>query len=91
MQSQKNIGTLLIRELLPKLSYSMYKGQNGKVGVIGGSKDYTGAPFYSGIAALRAGADLAHVFTTEDASGPIKGYSPELIVHPCLDNFEELS
>jgi len=60
------------------------------VGIIGGSKEYTGAPYYSGIAALKAGADIAHVYTTEDASGPIKGYSPELIVHPTIHNREEM-
>jgi ATP-dependent NAD(P)H-hydrate dehydratase len=58
--------------------------------VIGGSIDYTGAPYYSGIAALRSGADIAHVFCPSDASGPIKGYSPELIVHPCLDDSNEI-
>ena len=90
MQSSQSVGTILIQALLPKLSYYMHKGQNGKVGVIGGSKDYTGAPFYSGLAALRSGADIAHIFCTEDAAGPIKGYSPELIVHPCLERAQEV-
>lgn len=30
------------------------------------------------------GADLSHVFTTQDAAPVIKSYSPELIVHPVL-------
>jgi ATP-dependent NAD(P)H-hydrate dehydratase len=30
------------------------------------------------------GADLSHVFCTEGAAAVIKGYSPELIVHPYL-------
>lgn len=51
---------------------------------MGGSKEYTGAPFYVGAAALRSGADIVHVFCPEDASIPIKSYSPELIVHPIL-------
>ena len=74
----------LLRELLPSLKYSMHKGQNGKVGVIGGSFEYTGAPYYVGASALRSGADIVHVFCPEEASIPIKSYSPELIVHPCL-------
>lgn len=31
------------------------------------------------------GADLSHVFCTKDASPVIKSYSPELIVHPVLE------
>jgi ATP-dependent NAD(P)H-hydrate dehydratase len=80
----------LISALLPKLTSSMYKGQNGKVGVIGGSQDYTGAPYYAAAASLKAGADISHIFCTQEASLPIKSYSPEFIVHPCLNDREEL-
>lgn len=31
------------------------------------------------------GADLSHVFCTKDAATVIKSYSPELIVHPVLE------
>lgn len=31
------------------------------------------------------GADLSHVFCTKDAASVIKSYSPELIVHPVLE------
>jgi ATP-dependent NAD(P)H-hydrate dehydratase len=31
------------------------------------------------------GADLSHVFCTKDAAPVIKSYSPELIVHPVLE------
>ena len=56
---------------------------NGKVGVLGGSKEYTGAPYYAAISSLRAGSDLSHIFTPdEEALIPLKCYSPEIIVHP---------
>ena len=61
-----------------------YKGVNGKIGVIGGSFEYTGAPYYAAISSLRAGGDLAHIFCTKSAGIPIKSYSPEIIVHPTL-------
>ena len=49
---------------------------------MGGSKEYTGAPYYAASSALRSGADLAHIFTPdESALIPIKCYSPEIIVH----------
>ena len=73
-----------LRMLVPPLSASNYKGSSGKVGVVGGCFEYTGAPFYAALSALKLGADLSHVFCDEQAAGPIKGYSPELIVHGCL-------
>lgn len=66
-----------------------YKGSNGKVGVIGGCFEYTGAPYYAGVSSLKSGCDLAHVFCTRSAGIPIKTYSPELIVHPTLDASDE--
>lgn len=33
---------------------------------------------------MQIGADLSHVFCTDGAATVIKGYSPELIVHPYL-------
>lgn len=52
---------------------------------LGGSEEYTGAPYFSGISALRLGADLVHVFCHSKAATVIKSYSPDLIVHPLLD------
>lgn len=74
----------LLRLLVPPLASSRYKGQAGKVGVLGGCLEYTGAPFYAAISALKLGADLSHIFCDEQAAVPIKSYSPELIVHGCL-------
>jgi NAD(P)H-hydrate repair Nnr-like enzyme with NAD(P)H-hydrate dehydratase domain len=33
-------------------------GQLGRVGVIGGSEDYTGAPYFSAMASARLGCDM---------------------------------
>ncbi|XP_002128923.2 ATP-dependent (S)-NAD(P)H-hydrate dehydratase isoform X1 [Ciona intestinalis] len=73
------------RKVVPALSFGKHKGQAGRVGVIGGSEEYTGAPYFAAISAMKAGADLAHVFCSKSASTVIKSYSPELIVHPLLD------
>ena len=75
-------------EAYPNFSNLKRKGDNGVIGVIGGSIEYTGAPYYSAIASLKSGADLAHVFCHTDAVIPIKCYTPELIVHPGFDNNE---
>jgi ATP-dependent NAD(P)H-hydrate dehydratase len=73
-----------VRALAPQLSSERHKGQAGRVGVLGGSAEYTGAPFFAAQAALLVGVDLAHVFCCAAAAPAIKGYSPELIVHPVL-------
>lgn len=75
----------ILREITPILDYTKHKGQAGKIAVIGGCREYTGAPYFSAISALRIGADLSHVFCTKDAAPVIKSYSPELIVHPILE------
>ncbi|XP_066148956.1 uncharacterized protein [Euwallacea fornicatus] len=66
--------------------YCSRECQAGRVGVFGGSIEFTGAPYFSSIAALRVGADLSYVFTIKDAAFVIKSYSPELMVLPFLDD-----
>ncbi|XP_024931402.3 ATP-dependent (S)-NAD(P)H-hydrate dehydratase isoform X1 [Ziziphus jujuba] len=75
----------ILRAITPTLDPRKHKGQAGKVAVIGGCREYTGAPYFAAISALKIGADLSHVFCTKDAAPVIKGYSPELIVHPILE------
>ncbi|KAF8159494.1 H-hydrate dehydratase [Crassisporium funariophilum] len=73
-----------IHRIIPPLDGSLHKGQSGRVGVLGGALDYTGAPYFAAISALRFGADLSHVICSPTAAGAIKSYSPDLIVHPIL-------
>jgi len=42
-----------IRQSIPPLVYAKHKGEAGRVGIIGGSDDFTGAPYYAAIASLR--------------------------------------
>ncbi|XP_037832231.1 ATP-dependent (S)-NAD(P)H-hydrate dehydratase isoform X2 [Kryptolebias marmoratus] len=76
----------LVKSVVPPLTSKKHKGQDGRIGIIGGCQDYTGAPYFAAISALKVGADLSHVFCTKDAATVIKSYSPELIVHPVLDS-----
>lgn len=66
------------------------KGNAGRIAVIGGCAEYTGAPYFAAISALRTGADLVHVFCTKGASSVIKTYSPDIIVHPYLIETDDL-
>ena len=77
--------------LVPDFSAKSHKGQAGRVGVVGGSAEYTGAPYFAALSALRTGCDLAHVFCVPQAAPVIKAYSPDLIVHPLLGYSDKVS
>ncbi|CAG5036137.1 unnamed protein product [Parnassius apollo] len=77
---------VITKSIIPELN-GKGKGEAGKVGIIGGSVEYTGAPYFAAISALRVGADLVYVITTENAAPIIKSYSPDLIVYPFLNAY----
>ncbi len=56
-----------------------HKGENGKILVVGGGP-YTGAPFLSAIASLKAGADLVFLAVPSEIKSIVSSYSPEIIV-----------
>ncbi|CAF0874228.1 unnamed protein product [Adineta steineri] len=74
------------KKVIPPLLFDTHKGEAGRIGVVGGSEEYTGAPIFASMSAFRTGADLVHVFCTTHAAIPIKSFSPDLIVHPILDS-----
>ena len=81
----KFTNTALIKRLVkvfPLLECHDIKGKNGRVAVVGGSFEFTGAPYYSAISALKVGGDLSHIFCSKFSSPAIKSYSPEIITHP---------
>ncbi|TQV97262.1 YjeF domain-containing protein [Cordyceps javanica] len=73
-----------VRRMIPPMLESFHKGQLGRVAVIGGSQDYTGAPYFSAMASARLGCDMSHVICTPAAAAVIKTYSPNLMVHPLM-------
>jgi len=62
-----------------------HKGDNGKVLVIGGSKEYHGAPIYASLAASYL-SDFVYVASPKKCSKVIKSYSPDMIVFPTEKN-----
>jgi hydroxyethylthiazole kinase-like uncharacterized protein yjeF len=72
---------------LKKRISSSHKGQNGGVLVIGGSRDYSGAPAIAALSSLKSGVDLAIVASPGSVSFPIRSYSPDLIVKSLSDDF----
>ncbi|KAK9461499.1 Ribokinase-like protein [Lipomyces oligophaga] len=73
-----------VKKLIPPLLEKFHKGQAGRVAVLGGCEDYTGAPFFSAQAATLLGADMSHVICDQAAATVIKSYSPDLMVHPYM-------
>ncbi|KAG6005131.1 hypothetical protein E4U21_000385 [Claviceps maximensis] len=73
-----------VRRMIPPMLDTFHKGQLGRVAVIGGSQDYTGAPYFSAMASARLGCDMSHVICTPSAAAVIKTYSPNLMVHPLM-------
>ena len=67
--------------LLPHRRKDSHKGDAGRVLVVGGGP-YTGAPAFTGMAAMRSGVDLAFVATPEASALPVSIYSPNIIVRP---------
>jgi hydroxyethylthiazole kinase-like uncharacterized protein yjeF len=65
--------------LLPRRNRFAHKGDAGRVLVIGGGP-YTGAPAFTGMAAMHSGVDLAFVATPEAAALAVSTYSPNIIV-----------
>ena len=57
-----------------------HKGNNGKLLIVGGNKDFAGAPAIAGMASIGAGADLVYVCAPEKVAEAIKSTSPDLIV-----------
>lgn len=68
--------------ILPKTSPYAHKGQKGHVLVIGGSKDYVGAPFLSALGAARSGVGLITVAAPAPVCAQAMHRSPEIITLP---------
>ena len=75
-----------IKDLIIPRNSSSHKGENGTIGIIGGSRLYHGAPLLSALGALRSGSDLAYLFVPEVIANPIRAAAPDIIVYPLPDS-----
>ncbi|MFX1557099.1 MAG: NAD(P)H-hydrate dehydratase [Promethearchaeota archaeon] len=77
-------------DLLPTLKerkVDNHKGQFGRVLVIGGSKNYSGAPAYSSLTGIHFGCDLVITYVPEVVGDVIRSYSPNMIVRTSPGDF----
>jgi ADP-dependent NAD(P)H-hydrate dehydratase / NAD(P)H-hydrate epimerase len=78
-----------IADVYPSRRKNVRKGDFGRLIVAGGSDRYAGCLAFSGLAALRAGVDLAIIVAPRRAADISAGYSPDLITVPCDSAFPE--
>ncbi len=72
-------------DLLPKRDPSGNKGTYGKVLIVAGSRDISGACILAASAALKAGAGMVRIFTAAENAEAVKTLLPEAI----LDTYED--
>ncbi|MBT7903714.1 NAD(P)H-hydrate dehydratase [Candidatus Woesearchaeota archaeon] len=77
------------RKLVRKLD--SHKGQNGRVLVVGGSKEFVGAVGLAGIAALRTGSDLVSIAAPSNVSWALNKFSLDLITHKFKGDYLNVS
>lgn len=75
----------LLKRVVQPRRIDSHKGNNGVVGIVGGSRIFHGAPFFATMAALRTGADLAYLAVPKLIVSSIRALAPELIVFPLAD------
>jgi NAD(P)H-hydrate epimerase len=79
IEAQIFVGSGDLLRIKNRLNHS-HKGENGKILIIGGNKDYSGAPSIAGFSALSTGVDLVYIGACENGASSIKSYSPDFIV-----------
>lgn len=75
----------LLREIILPRKQDSHKGDNGVVCVVGGSRIFHGAPFFTSMSCLRAGADMVYLAVPKLIATSIRSLSPDLIVFPMAD------
>lgn len=71
---------LLFVTHMPKRDPYSHKGVNGRLMIIGGSDEYTGAPVLSSMAGLRMGIDTVRTAVPETIRDIVAGYSKDFLI-----------
>ncbi|HZW55078.1 MAG TPA: NAD(P)H-hydrate dehydratase [Nitrososphaerales archaeon] len=75
----------ILKRVIQPRKIESHKGDNGIVGIVGGSRIFHGAPYFTSMAALRTGADLVYLAVPKLIAGSIRSLTPDLIVFPLAD------
>src|SRR3989338_5914330 len=77
----------LLKQIYRRRPENSRKGDFGKLLVVGGSREYAGAPALVGLAALKAGCDLVSVASPKRAADIVASFSPNLITYPLQGDY----
>jgi NAD(P)H-hydrate epimerase len=86
IEAEKFCGPGDVYLALPTRTGSEHKGDFGRVLIVGGSRDYAGAPVLAAKAALRTGADLATICTPSYVAARMP-FDENLIVRPLQSEY----
>ncbi len=84
--AEKFIGLGDLKWNYPIRRKNSHKRENGVVTIIGGSKDYIGAPALAGMGAFRTGTDLIFILTPSNIRDTVASYMPDFITIPADDD-----
>src|SRR4051812_12230764 len=79
-----------LRSLLPRRKFSTYKNQCGRIGIVAGSKGFTGAAVLCSVGALRAGAGLVELFVPEEIYDISAASAPSEVMVKAVRSYESL-
>lgn len=75
----------LLKKVIQPRRADAHKGDNGVTCVVGGSRLFHGAPFFSSMSCLRTGADLVYLAVPKLIATAVRSLSPDLIIFPIAD------
>ena len=79
-----------VRHLLRRRKFGAYKNQFGRIGVVAGSKGFTGAALMTTQGALRAGAGLVEVFVPEEVYEIVAAAAPMEAMVKLVKSYRDL-
>lgn len=80
-----------VQVYFPRREKKSHKGKNGRVIVIGGSKDYVGAPVFSALGAVAGGADLVYLWVPKINFAASRKFTPNVLVKTFAGDPEKLT
>lgn len=79
----------LLRTFLPRRSFEFHKGQAGRVGIIAGSRGFTGAAVLACCGALRAGAGLVTLLVKQEVHDLLAAKVPPEVMVRIVNDYRE--
>ncbi len=77
-----------LRSLFPRRSRVSHKGTYGRVLLVGGSREFSGAIAMAARSAVRSGVGLVYVLTPGEAAAAVASLVPEAMVHAASDRVD---